>query len=222
MNKHNEKKTENNLSNPMNENILTSEAQKKIEVRLTYQGAQKTSEKINYLLKAIQDFSNRYDMDTRNILTGKKFLLNFRDIISLIKDVINYQNKIIELDILEKEKIQEISQDYINNLSYTIFSFEKIDILKDELKEKKKYRHKQGLKNQALYNKNFNNSKLKFSINNSNTNTFGNNYEEVNNKSNKIIIKYLSTNYLKETDSYKIKNKGNETEVLKEKGKRYN
>ena len=219
MNKHNEKKTETNYSNPIKENILTSEDQKKIEVRLTYQGAQKPSQKINYLLKAIQDFSNRYDMDTRNILTGKKFLLNFGDIISLIKDVINYQNKIIELDILEKEKIQEISQDYINNLSYTIFSFEKIDILSEEIKEKKKYRHKQGLKNQALYNKNFNNSQIKFSVNNSNTNTYGNNYEEIDNKSSRILTRYLSTNYLKEAESYKIKNQGNETEVLKEKEK---
>ena len=87
-----------------------------------------TIQNADNLLKALNEFSNRYNVDNRHSLSNKKFLLTFEDLMSLIKDAILYQKKISELIYFEKDKIKDITQDYINNLSYTIFSYEKIEI----------------------------------------------------------------------------------------------
>ena len=82
----------------------------------------------NNLLKAVNEFSDRYNVDNRRSLSNKKFIISFEDLMSLIKDTILYQKKIFEVINFEKNKIKEITKDFINNLSYTIFSFERIDI----------------------------------------------------------------------------------------------
>ena len=133
---------QNNSQKKIRKNIEISEEQEKFKSKYE---SQNSTQKLNYLLKFLQDFSNRYDLDSKNILSYKKFLLTFNDIISLIKEAIEYQNKIVELDNSEKEKIREISQDYINNLSYTIFSYDKIDILKNESKKKNKFDKKKNM-----------------------------------------------------------------------------
>ena len=166
---------QNNSQKKIRKNIEISEEQEKFKSKYE---SQNSTQKLNYLLKFLQDFSNRYDLDSKNILSYKKFLLTFNDIISLIKEAIEYQNKIVELDNSEKEKIREISQDYINNLSYTIFSYDKIDILKNESKKKNKFDKKKKYGNQILYNNKFN--KSKYSINS--YNLTNNNFEEINNK----------------------------------------
>ena len=97
----------------------------------------KPSIKNECLLQAVKDFSKRYDNDNRHILKNKKFLVNFSDLMTLIKETIDFQNKIISLCASEIDKLKDIAQDFINNLSYTIFSFEKIDISnKDIFNEK--------------------------------------------------------------------------------------
>ena len=214
MNEINKENQENNLKIQITEKIPLSEDLIIHDSNPTYSEFQKSSQKINYLLKALHDFSNRYDMDARNILTGKKFLLSFNEIISLIKDVIDYQSKIIELDISEKEKIQEISQDYINNLSYTIFSFDKIDILNYSTKGKINSKHNQIYNNHTLYNKKYSKTLPRFSFSNS-IMTTNNNKEEIPDKDNKSKSKY--SNYLKENENQRIKINKIENENKKEK-----
>ena len=85
------------------------------------------NKKSNILLNALKEFSNRYDIDDRNIMKSKKFLISFKDLISIIKFALECQ---IKLNNSMNEYLNEISQDFINNLSYYIFSFEKIDISK--------------------------------------------------------------------------------------------
>ena len=208
MNKLNEENLEKNVKNQISQNSPISIEQKLQES--TISESKKQNQKLTYLIKAIQDFSNRYKMDSLNILTDKKFLLSFTQIISLIKDVVEYQNKIFKIDISEKEKIQEISQDFINKLSYTIFSYEKIDVLNNE---KRKYKSNSKIKNQILCNKKKAKEKPRFSFSNSNitsNNNNNNNIEESGNKNNKIVSKYFSSNYFKEIEGKKNKSKKNE------------
>ena len=134
------------LTNNLNSNILKKE---------------------EYLLKAIIDFSLRYNKDNRNILKNKKFLVTFDDLMTLIKDTINSQNKINNLDISQTEKLKDVSQDFINNLSYIIFSFEKIEISenKNNLNTSVKINKKNSFnalnpKNNLISNKKTNNNRV--------------------------------------------------------------
>ena len=83
--------------------------------------------KSNILLNVLKDFSVRYDLDDRRIMKHKKFILSFEDLISLIKFVLEFQIR-INNSLNLKDYLNEISQDFINNLSYYIFSYEKIDM----------------------------------------------------------------------------------------------
>lgn len=86
--------------------------------------------KSNVLLDALKDFSVRYDLDDKKIMNSKKFILSFEDLISLIKFAIEFQAK-VNNSLNVKDYLNDITQDFINNLSYYIFSYEKIDISKN-------------------------------------------------------------------------------------------
>ena len=85
-----------------------------------------SNNKTNILLNVLKDFYVRYDLDDRKIMNSKKFMLSFEDLISLVKFALEFQIKISN-SLNLKDYLNEISQDFINNLSYYIFSFEKID-----------------------------------------------------------------------------------------------
>ena len=86
--------------------------------------------KSNILLNALKDFTVRYDLDDRKIMHSKKFILSFDDLISLVKFALEFQTK-INNSLNLKDYLNEITQDFINNLSYFIFSYEKIDTSKN-------------------------------------------------------------------------------------------
>lgn len=89
----------------------------------------------NILLNSLQDFYNRYEKDDRKILSNKKFVISFTELISLLRETIMSQLKIDNLIYTYNDSsknnlinIQKINQKYINDLSYNIFSYDKIDI----------------------------------------------------------------------------------------------
>ena len=89
----------------------------------------------NILLNSLQDFYNRYEKDDRKILSNKKFVISFTELISLLRETILAQLKIDNLIYTYNDSsknnlinIQKINQKYINDLSYNIFSYDKIDI----------------------------------------------------------------------------------------------
>ena len=89
----------------------------------------------NILLNSLQDFYNRYEKDDRKILSNKKFAISFTELISLLRETILAQLKIDNLIYTYNDSsknnlinIQKINQKYINDLSYNIFSYDKIDI----------------------------------------------------------------------------------------------
>ena len=83
--------------------------------------------KSNMLLNSLKDFTDKYNSDDRQILSNKKFLLTFNELMSIIKEAIETQVKIYETDTSHIEKLKNLSQEFINNLSYNIFSLEKIE-----------------------------------------------------------------------------------------------
>ena len=111
--------------------------------------------KPNILLNVLKDFSVKYDLDDKKIMKSKKFILSFNDLISLIKFALEFQNKISN-SLNVKDYLNEISQDFINNLSYYIFSYEKIDINQNN----------NNYINYNIYNNNLNNKKNKKQIKN--------------------------------------------------------
>ena len=125
----------------------------------------------NILLNSLQDFFNRYEKDDRKILSNKKFIISFKEIISLIRESMIAQQQIDNIIYTNKDytnknnsniNIQKINQKYINDLSYNIFSFDKIDIgYGFNLKKKKKINSNISPNNIKFQN----NSKLKKSYN---------------------------------------------------------
>ena len=94
------------------------------------------SNQANILLNLLQDFYNRYEKDDRKILSNNKFIISFQEIISLIREAMVAQqqidniiyNNIDDNKNINNINIQKINQKYITDLSYNIFSFEKIDM----------------------------------------------------------------------------------------------
>ena len=93
------------------------------------------SNQVNILLNSLQDFCNRYEKDDRKILSNKKFIISFQEIISLIRESMLAQQQIDNLIYNNYDdknnsniNIQKINQKYITDLGYNIFSFDKIDM----------------------------------------------------------------------------------------------
>ena len=89
----------------------------------------------NILLNSLQDFYNRFEKDDRKILSNKKFIISFKELISLLRESMISQQQVDNLIYTSNDtkrsnyiNIQKINQKYINDLSYNIFSFDKIDI----------------------------------------------------------------------------------------------
>ena len=86
-----------------------------------------TKSKSYMLLKALNDFSAKYESDSRNFLSNQKFLLSFQDLIQIMRDSIDTQRKIEEIQKNNDEEFaRNLTQNFINNLSYNIFCYDKI------------------------------------------------------------------------------------------------
>ena len=169
-----------------------------------------SNNKSNILLNSLKEFSNRYDLDDRKIMKSKKFLISFNDLITIVKFALEFQ---IKINNSLNEYLNEISQDFINNLSYYIFSFEKVDISKqnDYYTNYNTYNsvYSENNKKTTIYNKNIKSDEEKQNINR-------NKKIKVNNNNRKNISANRSL-YLniKSPKNKKEKNKINENEINK-------
>lgn len=87
----------------------------------------------NILLDHLKDFSVKYEMDEKLISKDIKFVITFDELISLIRYSLESQIKINEHSKEEKENLKTLSQDFINNISYYIFSYEKVEKIEKPL-----------------------------------------------------------------------------------------
>ena len=127
--------------------------------------------KTNILLNSLKEFSNRYDIDDRQIIKSKKFLISFNDLITLIKFALEFQ---IKINNSINEYVNEISQDFINNLSYYIFSFEKIDICKQNKNKFNSNNNIKTINKKSFINNNINKNKYEEKKNNKINNSYKN------------------------------------------------
>ena len=88
------------------------------------------SKKSNTLINALKEFSVRFSIDDKKSIQPQKFIVSFDDIITLVKFSIESQIK-INNSLNVKDYLNRISQDFINNLNYYIFSYEKYDPTKN-------------------------------------------------------------------------------------------
>ena len=177
--------------------------------------------KSNILLNTLQEFIERYEVDERKIISKKKFIISFQELIYLIRESIIAQQKIDTLiyndnndnnkKILNNIIIQKAKQKYINDLSYNIFSFDKIDMDYNFTIKKKTKNKTNNSPNMNYKNKKNNNSQsVPDGIKNEINTIFENIYKEVfingnntvnnskvnqrNNKSQKINNLFKNTN----------------------------
>ena len=151
-----------------------------------------TKSKSFMLLKALNDFAAKYESDAKNFLLNQKFLLSFNELIQIMRDSIDTQRKIEEIKKSNDEEFaRNLTQNFINNLSYNIFCYDKIsnDCL-EMLNES----------NNKIFNKNHYNNKSDLSSKNYNSN-ISNSYCHRKNSSN-----FNNSIYTHTTDSTKRKN----------------
>ena len=180
--------------------------------------------KSNILLNVLKDFSVKYDLDDKKIMKSKKFMLSFEDLISLVKFALEFQIK-INNSLNLKDYLNEISQDFINNLSYYVFSYEKIDINQNNnvninyntynnnlnnKKNKKQINIIQTPVNYKAEGKKVKNEELSVNNKNKSKNEFFQNnksFFRTNNNNNKIVFQNKNNDKIKDKKKDEVNNK---------------
>ena len=114
----------------------------------------------NLLLDYLKDFSVKYEMDEKLISKDIKFVITFDELISLIRYSLESQIKINEHSKDETDNLKILSQDFINNITYYIFSYEKVEKIEKPLSKNKNISDS----NKENINVNGNNKKNKKSL----------------------------------------------------------
>ena len=91
----------------------------------------------NLLLDNLKDFSVKYEMEQKLISKDIKFVITFDELISLIRFSLESQIKINEHSKDESDYLKTLSKDFINNLSYYIFSYEKVEKMQRPISKNK-------------------------------------------------------------------------------------
>ena len=91
----------------------------------------------NLLLDNLKDFSVKYEMDEKLISKDIKFIITFDELISLIRFTLESQIKINEHSKDESDYLKTLSKDFINNLNYYIFSYEKVEQMQKSISKNK-------------------------------------------------------------------------------------
>ena len=186
------------------ENNMHNDSIEKSLLEMKYSSLNKS----NALINALKEFSVRYDLD-RKIMSSKKFILSFNDLISVIKFALEFQIK-INNSLNLKDYLSEITQDFINNLSYYIFSFEKIDTNKTS--QNIQNNQNNYYTNYNTYNNNENNKKFNKLLNQTQTFVcYGERKKRKNEEDTSFISRNKNKNeYIINTKSYfKTNNKNN-------------
>jgi len=187
------------------ENNMHNDSIEKSLLEMKYSSLNKS----NALINALKEFSVRYDLDDRKIMSSKKFILSFNDLISVIKFALEFQIK-INNSLNLKDYLSEITQDFINNLSYYIFSFEKIDTNKTS--QNIQNNQNNYYTNYNTYNNNENNKKFNKQLNQTQTFVcYGERKKRKNEEDTSFISRNKNKNeYIINTKSYfKTNNKNN-------------
>ena len=114
----------------------------------------------NLLLDYLKDFSVKYEMDEKLISKDIKFVITFDELISLIRYSLESQIKINEHSKDETDYLKTLSQDFINDITHYIYSYEKVEKIEKPLSKNKDTSNS----NKENINVNGNNKKNKKSL----------------------------------------------------------
>ena len=81
----------------------------------------------NSLIIALRNFSVKYGLDDKKILSDYKFVISFDELISLIRFSLESQQKLNNFLQEDSENIKSFTHNFINNISNYIFSYEKVE-----------------------------------------------------------------------------------------------
>ena len=156
----------------------------------------------NLLLDHLKDFSVKYEMEEKIISKDIKFVITFDELISLIRYSLESQIKLNEHSKDETDYLKTLSQDFINNITYYIFSYEKVEKVEKSLSKNKNISNS----NKENINVNGNNKKTKKSLCSiiSKSPSYWVEAQKTRNNKNKVIHAEKST-----LNSRKNKNKNN-------------
>ena len=98
------------------------------------------SDNENMLLNYLKDFSVKYELNNPEIPKSHKYVITFDELISLIRFTLESQIKLNKSIKNDSEKLTNLSKEFINNLSYYIYSYEQVEKIAPETKNNKKFK----------------------------------------------------------------------------------
>ena len=91
----------------------------------------------NLLINALRHFSVKFELEEQKTIKNQKYVITFDELISLIKFVLEAQVKLNTNLITDFENEKKVSQEFINNLAYYIYSYEKVEKINPNEKSRK-------------------------------------------------------------------------------------
>ena len=79
------------------------------------------------LINALRNFSVKFELEGQSTIRTQKYVITFDELISLIKFALEFQIKLNKNLITSFDNEKKISQEFINNLTYYIYSYEKVE-----------------------------------------------------------------------------------------------
>ena len=92
----------------------------------------------NILINSLKSFSVKYELEEQKLLKSQKFVITFDELISLIRFCLEAQVKLYKYLKSDSENVKNLSQEFINSLSYYIYSYEKVEKINPNDKNNKK------------------------------------------------------------------------------------
>ena len=172
----------------------------------------------NILLNSLKNYSVKYELENQEIPKSYKYVITFDELISLIRFTLESQIKIDQSLKNDSENLTNLSKEFINNLSYYIYSYEKVEKITQEIKSKKKFKSPSDKENISI-NSNIRKTKKPIKLMNKSSSSYWVNTkksknneikrkEEKNEKQNKKSKNISENNGIQTSKSYYRRNLG--------------
>ncbi len=99
----------------------------------------------NLLIDCLKDFSVKYEFDDKIIPKSQKFVITFDQLISLIRFSLQSQIKLANCLKVDLENSKNLSEEFINNLTNYINSYEKVEKINPNIKRKSSEKENIGI-----------------------------------------------------------------------------
>ena len=143
--------SDNNIFYNENKQYFNTTIKKKKNNKFSYSNSPKL------LLNTLKDFSVKYDLEDLNMIKSQKFVISFDELISIIRYTLEAQIKLYNILKDESDNTKNITQEFINNLNYFFYSYEKVEQINPGAKKS----NNKSISDKENININLNNGKNK-------------------------------------------------------------